>query len=29
MGKGKTRHFKTYEEAAEWFDVHDMSTHFR
>lgn len=25
MGKDKTLHFKTYEEAAEWFDTHDMS----
>ena len=25
MGKDKTLHFETYEEAAEWFDTHDMS----
>jgi hypothetical protein len=25
MGKAKTFHFKTYEEAGEWFDTHDMS----
>ena len=25
MGEDKTLHFKTYEEAAEWFDTHDMS----
>lgn len=25
MGKDKTLDFKTYEEAAEWFDTHDMS----
>jgi len=25
MGKDKTVHFETYEEAAEWFDTHDMS----
>ena len=25
MGKDKRLNFKTYEEAAEWFDTHDMS----
>ncbi|MBW1743501.1 MAG: hypothetical protein JRJ47_08760 [Deltaproteobacteria bacterium] len=25
MGKGKTLHFKTYEEAGKWFDTQDMS----
>jgi len=25
MEKGKKLHFKNYEEAAEWFDTHDMS----
>jgi len=25
MGEDKTLDFKTYEEAAEWFDTHDMS----
>jgi hypothetical protein len=25
MAKDKTLHFETYEEAAEWFDTHDMS----
>ena len=25
MEKDKTLQFKTYEEAAEWFDTHDMS----
>ena len=25
MGKDKRINFKTYEEAAEWFDTHDMS----
>ncbi len=25
MGKNKDLHFETYEEAAEWFDEHDMS----
>jgi len=25
MGKDKNLHFKTYEEAADWFDTHDMS----
>jgi len=25
MGKDKNLQFKTYEEAAEWFDRHDMS----
>jgi len=25
MGKDKELHFKTYEEAAKWFDTHDMS----
>jgi hypothetical protein len=25
MGKGKKLHFKNYEEAAKWFDTHDMS----
>jgi len=25
MGKDKRLHFKTYEEAAEWFDTHDMA----
>jgi len=25
MGEAKTFDFKTYEEAAEWFDTHDMS----
>ena len=24
MVKDKTLHFKAYEEAAEWFDTHDM-----
>ena len=25
MGEAETFDFKTYEEAAEWFDTHDMS----
>jgi hypothetical protein len=25
MEKDKTLHFETYEEAAEWFDTHDMA----
>ena len=25
MGKNKSRHFNTYEEAAEWFNGHDMA----
>jgi len=25
MEKNKNLHFETYEEAAEWFDSHDMS----
>ena len=25
MAKDKTLHFETYEEAAEWFDTHDMT----
>ncbi len=25
MGKGKRLNFKTYEEAADWFDTHDMA----
>ena len=25
MEKNKSLHFETYEEAAEWFDAHDMS----
>jgi len=25
MGKNKALHFRVYEEAAEWFDTHDMS----
>ncbi len=25
MGKDRSLHFKTYEEASEWFDTHDMS----
>jgi len=25
MGKDKELHFNTYENAAEWFDTHDMS----
>ena len=25
MAKNKTVHFETYEEAAEWFDTHDMA----
>jgi len=25
MGEDKTLDFKTYEEAAEWFNAHDMS----
>jgi len=25
MGEDKTLDFKTYEEAAEWFDTHDIS----
>jgi len=27
MGKDKTLHFTTYEEAAEWFDTHDMANY--
>lgn len=27
MGKNKDLHFETYEEAAEWFDEHDMSAY--
>lgn len=27
MGKNKKLHFKSYEEAAEWFDTHDMSSY--
>jgi len=27
MGKNKKLHFKSYEEAAEWFDAHDMSSY--
>ena len=26
MEKNKRLHFKSYEDAAEWFDVHDMSS---
>ncbi len=25
MAKDKTLHFQTYEEAADWFDTHDMA----
>ena len=25
MGKDKKLHFKTYEEAGDWFDTHDMT----
>lgn len=25
MGKNKSLHFKTYEEAAEWFDTNDLA----
>jgi len=25
MAKDKNLHFTTYEEAAEWFDTHDMA----
>ena len=25
MEKNKNLHFETYEEAAEWFDTHDMA----
>ncbi len=25
MGKNKNIHFNTYEEAAEWFNSHDMA----
>lgn len=25
MAKDNTLHFETYEEAAEWFDTHDMA----
>ena len=25
MGKNKSKHFNTYEEAAEWFNSHDMA----
>jgi hypothetical protein len=25
MAKDKNLHFNTYEDAAEWFDTHDMS----
>ena len=25
MQNNKTLHFETYEEAAEWFDTHDMA----
>jgi len=25
MGENKELHFRVYEEAAEWFDTHDMS----
>jgi hypothetical protein len=25
MEKNKSKHFSTYEEAAEWFDNHDMA----
>ena len=27
MEKDKTLHFETYEEAAEWFDTHDMANY--
>ncbi len=27
MAKDKTLHFETYEEAAEWFDTHDMAAY--
>ena len=25
MGKNKSKHFNTYEEAGEWFNSHDMA----
>ena len=25
MGKNKSKHFNTYEEATEWFNDHDMT----
>jgi hypothetical protein len=25
MEKNKDKHFNTYEEAAEWFNTHDMA----
>jgi hypothetical protein len=25
MQNSRTLHFETYEEAAEWFDTHDMA----
>ena len=25
MGKSTSKHFNTYEEAAEWFNSHDMA----
>jgi hypothetical protein len=25
MGKNKSKHFNTYEAAAEWFNGHDMT----